>query len=91
MMLAVAWLWPARAQDTGNPNDSVALAWNAALLQAVREAALGPPIVARSLAIVHGCMYEGWAVHEERIWDGAGPATAPTGHGAYESEHGARD
>jgi Domain of unknown function (DUF6851)/VCPO second helical-bundle domain len=44
--------------------DSVVLQWNAAALQAVRESRLGPPMVARALAIVHTCAYDAWAGYD---------------------------
>ncbi len=44
--------------------DSVVLQWNAAALQAVRESRLGPPMVARALAIVHTCAYDAWAAYD---------------------------
>ena len=41
--------------------DNVVLRWNAAALQGVRESRLGPPMVARALAIVQTCVYDAWA------------------------------
>jgi hypothetical protein len=38
--------------------DNVVLRWNAAALQGVRESRLGPPMVARALAIVQTCVYD---------------------------------
>jgi len=64
-MLAVATVFPAAALDSGQEHATVALLWNDALLQAVRESRLGPPMVARALAIVHGCMYEAWAAYDK--------------------------
>ncbi|MFD7258683.1 vanadium-dependent haloperoxidase [Streptomyces sp. NPDC059874] len=43
---------------------SVVLQWNAAALQAVQNSALGPPMVARALAVVHTCMYDAWAAYD---------------------------
>jgi PAP2 superfamily len=40
---------------------SEALLWNEILIQAVRNGTLGPPMVARALAIVHTAMYDAWA------------------------------
>jgi hypothetical protein len=39
--------------------DSVVLRWNNAALQGVRDSKLGPPMVARALAIVHTSVYDG--------------------------------
>jgi hypothetical protein len=44
--------------------DSVALQWNAAALQAVRDTHPGPPICARELAVVSTCMYDAWAAYD---------------------------
>ena len=49
---------PARAE--GN----VVLAWNDALLQAVRNTRFAPMFTARALAIVHTSMYDAWAAYD---------------------------
>lgn len=51
-----------RARDSG----SVVIRWNEAFLQAVRDSKLGPPIVARALAIAHTCMYDAWAAYDHK-------------------------
>lgn len=40
------------------------LRWNAAALEGVRSSRLGPPMVARALAIVHTSAYDAWAAHD---------------------------
>lgn len=45
-------------------SDSLVLRWNAAALQCVRESRLGPPMVARALAIAHTCVYDAWAAYD---------------------------
>ena len=50
--------------DGGKP--SVVIQWNNAALQGVRDSKLGPPMVARALAIVHTCIYDAWAAYDER-------------------------
>jgi Domain of unknown function (DUF6851)/VCPO second helical-bundle domain len=50
----------ARAARTEN----VVVQWNEALLQAVRDSKLGPPMVARALAIAHTCAYDAWAAYD---------------------------
>jgi hypothetical protein len=40
--------------------------WNNAALAEVRLGKLGPPIVARALAIAHTCMYDAWAAYARR-------------------------
>ena len=51
---------------TRRPRDTVAMRWNEAFLQAVRESKLGPPMVARALAIGHTCIYDAWAAYDAR-------------------------
>ena len=38
--------------------------WNAAALAEVRAAKLGPPMVARALAIAHTCMFDAWTAYD---------------------------
>ena len=52
----------ARAGAASTPN--VAVRWNEALLQAVRDSKLGPPMVARALAVAHTCVYDAWAAYD---------------------------
>ena len=53
-----------RAGDAADPN--VLIQWNQAALQGVRDSTLGPPMVARALAIVHTCAYDAWAAYDAR-------------------------
>lgn len=48
---------------TGN---TVVTQWNDAALEAIRITRPGPPIVARSLAITHTCMYDAWAAYDKK-------------------------
>jgi hypothetical protein len=48
------------------PRGSAVLLWNEALLQGVRESKLGPPMVARALAIAHTCIYDAWAAYDDK-------------------------
>ena len=43
---------------------NVMVRWNEALLQGVRESKLGPPMVARALAVAHTCAYDAWAAYD---------------------------
>ena len=52
----------ARAAAASTPN--VVVLWNEALLQAVRESKLGPPMTARALAVTHTCAYDAWAAYD---------------------------
>jgi hypothetical protein len=44
--------------------ESVVVRWNEAALQAVRHTRLGPPMVARALAVAHTAMYDAWAAYD---------------------------
>jgi hypothetical protein len=46
--------------------DNVVLQWNSAVLEGVRRSTLGPPMVARALAILHTCIYDAWAAYDEK-------------------------
>src|SRR5437867_2173334 len=46
--------------------DSVVLLWNEAALQGVRDSRLGPPMVARALAIVQTSVFDAWAAYDHR-------------------------
>ena len=46
-------------------SDNVAVAWNQAALEAVRQARMGPPLVARVLHVLHASMYDAWAAHDD--------------------------
>src|SRR5438094_1059922 len=52
------------SEDDVTPN--VVIQWDNAALQGVRDSKLGPPMVARALAIVHTCMYDAWAAYDDR-------------------------
>jgi hypothetical protein len=44
--------------------ESVVVRWDDAALEAVRRTRLGPPMVARALAILHTAMYDAWAAYD---------------------------
>jgi hypothetical protein len=48
------------------PGDSIVIRWNDAFLQGVRASKLGPPMVARALAIAHTCIYDAWAAYDHK-------------------------
>jgi len=71
----VIWGWltillflarPVAAEGHQELNLNLAIQWDSAALQGVRDARLGAPMVARALAIVHTCMYDAWAAYDER-------------------------
>jgi hypothetical protein len=45
---------------------TIVVEWNNVALSAVRRTNIGPPMVARALAIVHTCMYDAWAAYNGR-------------------------
>lgn len=45
---------------------TIVVQWNNAALQGVRDSKLGPPMVARALAIVHTCIFDAWAAYDRR-------------------------
>ena len=52
--------------DVFASGDSVVLLWNDAALQGARDSKLGPPMVARALAIVHTSVFDAWAAYDDR-------------------------
>ena len=54
----------ARPAWAAQPRDSVVSQWNQAFLDGVRDSKLGPPMVARALAIAHTCIYDAWAAYD---------------------------
>ncbi len=58
-------LFPALAWPEEHATPSIVIQWNNAALQGVRDSKLGPPMVARALAIVHTCIYDAWAAYDK--------------------------
>lgn len=58
LIFCVALAGPAAASIVTN--------WNQAALAEIRLAKLGPPIVARALAVAHTCMYDAWTAYDAR-------------------------
>jgi hypothetical protein len=50
----------------GPAHESAVMKWDQAALAAVRRTHLGPPMVARALAVAHTSMYDAWAAYDER-------------------------
>src|SRR5438046_9211534 len=65
LMVSVA-LCPTAAWSEDGLTPNVVIQWNNAFLQGVRDAKLGPPMVARALAIVHTCIYDAWAAYDHK-------------------------
>jgi hypothetical protein len=65
LLPGVAWAQPLTGRAVAlRPPKNVVVRWNSALLQGVRDAKLGPPMVSRALAIVHTCIYDAWAAYD---------------------------
>ncbi len=43
---------------------NIIIEWNEILLEAIRQTKPGPPMVARSIAIVHTIIYDAWAAYD---------------------------
>jgi hypothetical protein len=56
----------ASAARGAQPGDSVVIQWNDAFLQGVRDSKLGPPMVARALAVGHTCIHDAWAAYDQK-------------------------
>ena len=54
------------ATGAAQATPTVVATWNNAALDEVRRGKLGPPIVARALAVAHTCMYEAWVPYDAR-------------------------
>jgi hypothetical protein len=64
-LLVPSWARAAVVPPAAAPRqDSVVVLWNQALLQGVRESRLGPPMVARALAVAHTCAYDAWSAYD---------------------------
>jgi len=55
-----------RSVPSARPGESIVIQWNQAFLRAVRDSRLGPPMVARALAIAHTCIYDAWAAYDRK-------------------------
>jgi hypothetical protein len=66
-LLAFAVLiWPVGVMGQSSVSDNVVVQWDAAALQGVRDSRIGPPMVARALAIAHTCMFDAWAAYDKK-------------------------
>jgi len=45
-------------------SENVVVRWNATAVEAARHSTIGPPAIARALAIVHTCIYDAWAAFD---------------------------
>jgi hypothetical protein len=54
----------ASVQVIAQSTPTIVVQWNNAALQGVRDSKLGPPMVARALAIVHTCIFDAWSAYD---------------------------
>jgi hypothetical protein len=66
LLASMLALLPVRTAISAPNQPNVALRWNEALLQGVRESTIGPPMIARALAVSHTCMFDAWASYDDR-------------------------
>jgi hypothetical protein len=64
-ILICSFLYPSLS-STSTRLEDVALQWNGAALQGLRDAKMAAPMAARALAIVHTCMYDAWTAYDEK-------------------------
>jgi hypothetical protein len=66
-LATVCALTSAREVDSNaSETPNVVVQWDNAALQGVRDSKIGPPMIARALAIVHTCIYDAWAAYDDR-------------------------
>jgi hypothetical protein len=58
-------LFLAAAISSYAQDPTIVVQWNQAALLGVRDSTLGPPMVARALAVVHTCAYDAWAAYDK--------------------------
>jgi hypothetical protein len=66
LLASMLALLPVRTAISAPNQPNVALRWNEALLQGVRESTIGPPMIARALAVSHTCIFDAWASYDDR-------------------------
>src|SRR6202171_5699121 len=65
LMMAAVAICPRTARSQDDVRSNVVIQWNNAALQGVRDSKVGPPMVARALAIVHTWIYDAWAAYDQ--------------------------
>src|SRR5712671_7171991 len=66
LLIVPVLIWPLSVMGQASASDNVVVQWNVAALQGVRDSRIGPPMVARALAIVHTCIFDAWAAYDRR-------------------------
>ncbi len=52
------------AKTTSDPVPNVVIEWNQATLNVLQDSSIAAPVAARTLALVHTCMYDAWAAYD---------------------------
>jgi hypothetical protein len=66
LLTVLTLLATASVQVMAQSEPTIVVQWNNAALQGVRYSKLGPPMVARALAIVHTCIFDAWAAYNQK-------------------------
>jgi hypothetical protein len=66
LIIVAVQIWPVGVMGQASASDNVVVQWNVAALQGVRDSRIGPPMVARALAIAHTCIFDAWAAYDKR-------------------------
>jgi hypothetical protein len=66
LLTALTLLATASVQVMAQSSPTIVVQWNNAALQGVRDSKLGPPMVARALAIVHTCIFDAWTAYDNK-------------------------
>jgi hypothetical protein len=66
LLIALTFLATGSCQVLAKSTPTIVAQWNNAALQGVRDSKLGPPMVARALAIVHTCIFDAWSAYDKR-------------------------
>ena len=66
LLTALPLLATASVQVMAQSSTTIVVQWNNAALQGVRDSKLGPPMVARALAIVHTCIFDAWTAYDPK-------------------------
>ncbi len=66
LALGVSLLLFGSTAKSASIQSTIAVQWNTAALQGMLDAKQPAPVVARTLAIVHTCMYDAWSAYDDK-------------------------
>ena len=66
LLTALTLLATTSVQVMAQSAPTIVVQWNNAALQGVRDSKLGPPMVARALAIVHTRIFDAWSAYDKK-------------------------